>query len=151
MIYDKLDNLETYRGISDDISLGLEWLRNVNPEIEDGVYELSPNVKVIVSRYTTKYDNEYGYEAHRQFIDIQYLFNGIEKICYMPLGYLNETKAYSEEMDAAFLEETNIPPQELFLGNGYFAIFFPQDGHKPQLCIGGPETVKKAVVKVKSQ
>lgn len=41
MIYDKIDNLETYAGISDDIRLGLEWLRDVNSEIEKGVYELS--------------------------------------------------------------------------------------------------------------
>lgn len=30
MIYDKIDNLEIYAGISEDIRLGLEWLRDVN-------------------------------------------------------------------------------------------------------------------------
>ena len=62
MIYDKIDNLEIYAGISEDIRLGLEWLRDVNPEIEKGVYELSPRVKAIVSEYITKEVNENGYE-----------------------------------------------------------------------------------------
>ena len=131
MINDKIDNLEIYAGISEDICLGLEWLRDVNPDIEKGDYELSPRVKAIVSEYTTKEVNENGYEAHRDFIDIQYLISGQEKICCLPLEYLKETKAYSKEIDAAFYEENKVKPQEMVLGNGYFAILYPQDGHMP--------------------
>jgi YhcH/YjgK/YiaL family protein len=36
----------------------------------------------------------------------------------------------------------------MLLGDDYFAIFFPQDGHMPQLCIDTPTPVKKVVVKV---
>lgn len=149
MVYDKLDNLEIYAGISENIRLGLEWLRDVNPEIEKGVYELSPRVKAIVSEYTTKEVNENGYEAHKEYIDIQYLIKGSEKICCLPLEYLKETKAYKAEIDAAFYEEGDLNPQELFIGNGYFAIFFPQDAHMPCLKNGLSTVVKKVVVKVK--
>ena len=110
---------------------------------------MSPHVKAIVSEYTTKEKNEYGYEAHREYIDIQYLVSGNEKICCLPLEYLKETKPYNKEIDAAFYGEEDVKPQELLLGNGYFAVFFPQDGHKPQLCVGKPSPVKKVVVKVK--
>ena len=41
MIYDKIDNLKIYAGISEDICLGLEWLQDVNPNIEKGISELS--------------------------------------------------------------------------------------------------------------
>lgn len=149
MVYDKIDNLETYTGISDDIRLGLKWLLDVTPAIDKGVFELTPRVKAIVSEYTTKHENEYGYEAHRQYIDVQYLISGREKVCCLPLEYLKETKAYSEDNDAAFYKEESVRPQELLLGNGYFAIFFPQDGHMPQLCVDKPEKVKKVVIKVK--
>ncbi len=151
MIYDKIDNLETYAGISEDIRLGLEWLRDVNPEIEKGVYELSPRVKAIVSEYTTKEVNENGYEAHRDYIDIQYLLSGNEMICCLPLEYLKEIKVYNSEIDASFHVKSGDNPQELLLGNGYFAIFFPQDGHMPGLCINKDILVKKIVVKVKIQ
>ncbi len=149
MIYDKIDNLETYAGISDDICLGLEWLRDVNPDIEKGVYELSPRVKAIVSEYNTKDVNENGYEAHIDYIDIQYIVSGTEKICCLPLEILRETKAYSKDIDAAFYENTSVKPQEILIGKGYFAIFFPQDGHMPCLMVDKPADVKKVVVKVK--
>ena len=146
MIYDKINNLEIYAGISEDIRLGLEWLRDADSDIEKGVYELSPRVKAIVSEYTTKEVN--GYEAHRDYIDIQYLLKGCEKICYLPLEYLKETKAYKAEIDAAFYEEENVKPQEMVIGNGYFAIFYPQDGHMPCLRLDTPDEVKKVVLKI---
>ena len=149
MIYDKISNIETYAGISSDIYLGLKWLRDVNPDIANGVYEINPRVKAIVSEYTTKEINENGYEAHREYVDIQYLINGKEVINSLPLEYLKETKLYNKEIDAAFYEEAGTKPQELLLGNGYFAILFPQDGHMPQLCVSKPENVKKVVIKVK--
>lgn len=149
MIYDKIDNLNTYAGISEDIRKGLEWIRDVKPDVENGLYELSSRVKAIVSEYTTKEVNENGYEAHREYIDIQYLICGEEVICSSPLEYLNEIKTYNKDIDAAFYVEVGIKPQELLLGNGYFAILFPQDGHMPQLCANKPENVKKVVVKVK--
>lgn len=149
MIYDKIDNLEIYADISENIRLGLEWLRDVNSEIEKGVYELSPRVKAIVSEYTTKEVNENGYEAHREYIDIQYLLKGSEKICCLPLEYLKETKAYKAEIDAAFYEEAGINPQEMEIGNGYFAVFYPQDGHMPCLIADNQVEVKKVVIKIK--
>ena len=149
MIYDKIDNLETYAGLSEDILLGLKWLRNVKPDVEPGVYELSSRVKAIVSEYTTKEVKDNGYEAHRQYIDIQYLISGKEKIKCLPLEYLKEKKAYSAENDAAFYEENGVKPSDLLLDNGFFALFFPQDAHMPQLSVGNPESVKKVVIKVK--
>lgn len=149
MIYDKIDNLETYAKISEDIRVGLEYLRDLKPEVEVGTYVLSPRVKAIVSEYTTKEVNEKGYEAHKEFIDIQYLVSGVEKIGFVPLEYLKETKAYNVEKDVAFYEDGGVESQELLLGNGYFAILYPQDGHMPQLWVDGPESVKKVVVKVK--
>ena len=102
-----------------------------------------------MSEYITKEINEFGYEAHRDYIDIQYLIYGDEKICCLPLEYLKETKPYNKEIDAAFYEESHVKPQELLIGNGYFAILFPQDGHMPQLCVNKPEKGKKVVVKIK--
>ena len=45
--------------------------------------------------------------------------------------------------------QKGIKPQELLLGDSYFAILFPQDGHMPLLCVDKPKPVKKVVVKVK--
>lgn len=150
MIYDTLNNIAFYKGLSPDIYEGLKFLRQVSPYIAVGTYQLSPNIKAIVSEYTTKEVNENGYEAHRQNIDIQYLLTGKEKIACLPVEQLSETKPYSEETDAAFYNSViDHGPSTLDLRLGYFAIFFPQDGHMPQLCVNDPEKVKKVVVKVR--
>ena len=147
MIFDHLTNILTYKGISPDIYAGLEYLQHLSPDIAPGTYQLTPRVKAIVSEYETKVKNEVGFEAHRKNIDIQYLLKGEERIACLPLEKLKETTPYSEEKDAAFFT-SSIQPQEMTIGDGYFAIFFPQDGHMPQLCADEPEMVKKVVLKV---
>ena len=150
MIYDTLNNIAFYKGLSPDIYEGLKFLQQVNPDIAVGTYQLTPNVKAIVSEYPTKEVNENGYEAHRQNIDIQYLLKGNEKIACLPVEELSETKPYNEETDAAFFKAvSDFRPSTLDLRPGYFAIFYPQDGHMPCLCISKPEAVKKVVVKVR--
>ena len=147
MVYDKIDNIETYKGLSKDIYEGLKFLKNASPDLVCGVHEINPRVKAIVSEYETKVVNENGYEAHRKFIDIQYLLKGSEKNYCLPVEKLKETKAYSEEEDSSFYE-SDVCMQELILGDGYFAIYWPQDGHMPCLRIDGAIMVKKMVVKI---
>lgn len=147
MIYDNISNINTYKSLSEGIFEGLQFLQKVSPDIAVGTYQINPKVKAIVSEYETKVENEVGYEAHRKNIDIQYLLRGEERVACLPLDKLKETVPYSEERDAAFFT-SSLQPIEMTLGEGYFAIFFPHDGHMPQLSVGGPEMVKKVVVKV---
>lgn len=148
MIFDHLTNISLYRTLSPDIYAGLEFLQKISPNIAPGTYQLTPLVKAIVSEYETKVKNEVGFEAHRKNIDIQYLLKGEERIACMPIEKLTETEPYSEEKDAAFYAAEGVVAQTMTIGGGYFAIFFPQDGHMPQLCVDEPEMVKKVVVKV---
>lgn len=147
MVYDKIDNIETYKGLSEDIYEGLKFLKNTTSDLTCGMHEINPRVKAIVSEYDTKPVNENGYEAHRKFIDIQYLLKGSEKNCFFPIEKLKETKPYKEEIDASFYE-ADVPVQELMLGEGYFAVYWPQDGHMPCLNVISSIKVKKIVVKV---
>lgn len=147
MLYDHISNIATYKGLSADIYAGLSFLKQVSPDIAVGTYQINKRVKAIVSEYETKERNEYGFEAHRKNIDIQYLIYGSERIACLPVEKLEETKPYSEDTDAAFYK-ANPQPMEMTIGGGYFAIFFPQDGHMPQLCVEKPIKVKKVVIKV---
>lgn len=147
MIYDNLSNISTYKNISQDIYFGLCFLQQVKPDIEIGIYQINPRARAIVSEYETKHENEVGFEAHKKFIDIQYNIKGVEKVGCLPIERLKKTKTYSSEIDAAFYM-TDEKPQEMIIGDGYFAIFFPQDGHMPQLSVDKPKMVKKVVVKI---
>jgi YhcH/YjgK/YiaL family protein len=148
MIYDNLSNISHYKGLSEELYAGLTYLKHVKPDIAVGTYQINPRVKAIVSTYETKIKNEVGFEAHKKNIDIQYLLKGEERIACMPIEKLTETEPYSEEKDAAFYADDGVVAQTITIGNGYFAIFFPQDGHMPQLCVDKPQMVKKDVVKV---
>lgn len=149
MIYDKIDNIEYYKGLSPNIALGLDFLKQMKPDTAVGTYQINQRVKAIVSEYDTKVENEHGFEAHKKYIDIQYLLFGEERIACLPVKRLVETESYNEEKDAAFyLADISPQPSYLSLLSGYFAIFFPQDGHMPQLCLDKPMKVKKVVVKV---
>lgn len=148
MIFDSLTNIETYQSLSSDISASLTLLQQVSSDIAVGTYQITPRVKAIVSEYETMLKNELGFEAHIKNIDIQYLLKGKERIACNPVEKLTESVPYSEEKDAAFYTEDGVKAQDMIIGNGYFAIFFPQDGHMPQLCVDEPQMVKKVVVKV---
>jgi len=147
MIFDHISNIAVYKDLSPDIYEGLMFLQQASPDLALGTYQINSRVKAIVSEYETKVENEVGYEAHRKNIDIQYLLKGEECVACLPLEKLKETVPYSEEKDAAFFT-ASIQPIEMTLGDGFFAIFFPQDGHMPQLSVNEPTMVKKVVVKV---
>lgn len=150
MIYDSLDHSGLYKGLQARISEGLQFLQEVSPDIAPGVYRICSGVKAIVSVYDTKVKNENGFEDHREYIDIQALLAGEEQVACFPVDWLQETKPYSPEDDAAFYAVSpGTEPSYLILRPGYFAVFYPQDGHMPQLCVRSPREVKKVVIKVK--
>lgn len=152
MIYDNISNLELYKGLLPDIYEGIKFLKEADANIANGVYQINPQVKAIVSEYETKVENEYGYEAHKQYIDIQCVLKGEERVACLPIECMRETKPYNNEKDAAFYSTVlKLQTSYLSLYPGYFAIFFPQDGHMPQLCADEPRMVKKIVVKVEIQ
>ena len=148
MIYDSLDNIELYKSLSSDIYEGLKFLKQADGQIACGVHQINPRVRAIVSEYETLQDNPYGFEAHRRFLDIQFLLKGEEKVRCLPLEQLKETKAYNAESDVAFYAQDKTKPIDLPIGSGYFAILYPQDGHMPQVCLHSPVPVKKIVIKI---
>lgn len=149
MIYDHISNIERYRTLSEDIYEGLKFIKNAKTDLATGTYEINTNSKAGVSEYMTKIKNENGYETHDKYIDIQFLLSGSEQILCERRELLQVKVPYNEEKDITFYHYNNTKSTDLMLGNGYFAILFPDDGHAPQVCINQPETVKKIVIKVK--
>ena len=86
MIYDTLKHLEAYRGIHPGVMRGLELLRDTDfSQWEPGRYEVDgERLFVLVQSYDSKVENDTP-EAHRKYIDIQYLFSGEEWMGVAPL------------------------------------------------------------------
>ncbi len=149
MVYDNIVNIHLYKGLSEDIAKGLEYLQSLDSSICVGVYEVTPYIKAVVSEYNTMHINENGYESHVDYIDIQYLVSGEEIILCKPTAELLLTKGYNKMNDIAFYCNTVSEPSALKLGKGYFAILYPNDGHEPGICVNNPMKVKKVVIKIK--
>lgn len=147
MIYDHIHNIHLYKGITPELDLGLDFILNANKVLPNGVTEIGKGVKAIVSEYRTKIDNENGYEAHRRYIDIQFPIFGIEKVKCSPTEYLTETKEYDFDNDYLLYSGAQ-SGSDLIIGNGYFLVLFPEDGHMPQLCVEEPMMIKKLTLKI---
>ena len=148
MILDKLENAGLYSSISENLKIGFNYLKNTDLEnLEIGRNEIDgKNVFALVSEYESKKPEDCRPEAHQKYADIQYLVSGREAIGFAPLKDQTVTSAYNTEKDIVFFEGETTP---LILEAGMFAVFFPQDVHRPCMQINGPEKVKKVVVKVK--
>lgn len=150
MILDTLDNIEMYQGVSSDIYSGLVWLKQAagKDDIELGVYPINDNVEAIVSAYETIENFERGYEAHNHVIDIQYPFSGLERVKWSPIADMEVNIPYDQAKDRTFYKTPHEQGTHVDIGNGVFAIMFPQDGHGPQHYVNAPMLIKKITVKV---
>ena len=148
MIVDKIQNLETYKNLSPDIYAGLKFLQGVTPDIELGTYVINDNVKAIVSEYPTVECFERGYVAHKHNLDIQFPIIGMERIKYSPIEGMDVNIPYDEGKDRTFYKNPDKYGFDVIIGNGTFAIMFPQDGHGPQHLVEKSEVINKVTVKV---
>lgn len=148
MIYDKIENIDRYAGLAHGVGAGLRFVAEAAETIAPGRHELGDGNYANVDMYTTKENNPVGYEAHRRYIDIQYLVQGSERVRVRPLETLCCTTPYDEGRDVAFFADEGGTATEVVLGAGYFVVLFPNDAHEPQLCVEEPAEVKKIVVKV---
>lgn len=132
------------------VAKALEFLQSHDfSQMKDGRYYISGDgCYANLDRYTTRKASECRLESHRKFIDIQYLADGEELIGWRPLKpELGILEPYDGERDVAFYETAGEETRVL-LGKGVFAIFYPEDGHRPQMAVSAPAEVSKVVVKI---
>jgi YhcH/YjgK/YiaL family protein len=148
MIIDHINNAEFYYGLGARIESGLRFLKTADLEhLPPGRNDIKgKELFAMVSEYETKAPAADSlWEAHRRYLDIQYVVSGLEAIGYQYIANMEITKPYDETGDALFLRGSG---SRLVIGEGCFAIFWPQDAHQPCLSAHGPQAVRKIVVKV---
>ena len=119
-------------------------------KIADGRHELGGGVYANISTYTTRTRAESMYEAHRKYIDIQWIISGREIISTEPLNVMHGyacLQPYNEENDCE-LYANNFDGIDHYLEEGCFAVYLPEIAHMPNICAGGPSKVRKVVIKV---
>lgn len=146
MIHDTLDHLSRYEGMHPGVLRGLKFLAETDfSALPDGRAEIDgDNVFANVMTVDTKPMNDTP-EAHRKYIDIQYLISGREHIDVGPLEAMTEEVKANPQGDIWFYHG---PMDRVTIGDGRFAVLFPGDAHAPGIAAEKPETVRKVVVKV---
>jgi YhcH/YjgK/YiaL family protein len=146
MIADTLRNAHLYRDLSPRIAMALTFLRSTDlAGTGVGTIEIEgPRVYAIFQEYETLPLPQGAWEAHRQYIDLQCVVAGTERIGYANAGRLTPG-AYDPTRDFQPLSGEG---DYLTLGPGDFMILFPEDAHMPRIAAGAPATVRKVVVKI---
>jgi len=146
MIIDYIANYRNYENLGIKISLALKHISDTDFESkEPGRYNIDgDDMFVGLNDYNTKDAAECRLEAHRKYIDVQFVAKGSELMGYAPLADQMVTDEYNDKKDVEFFEAD---PSFVRFDKGMFAIFFPQDLHMPGT--GDGEPVRKVVVKVR--
>jgi YhcH/YjgK/YiaL family protein len=148
MILDKIENAHLYKGLSKIIEKAFKYIRETDlKNIKPGKYEIDgENIFALISEYKTKSETEGKLEAHKKYIDVQYVISGEEQMGYVPLNGQQILEPYKEENDIIFFTGDKSFTK---VSAGMFAIFFPEDVHMPGIQTGDSSIVKKLVIKVR--
>ena len=148
MILGKIKDLEKYVYTLKNGKELLDFVKNTDfSTLPYGVTEIKGK-DLFVNFMTYKTSDDIGvFEAHRDYIDLQLIVKGEERIDYADLSDATTTIEYNPNKDAEFLSAEKF--SSLYLKDGYFAIFFPEDAHRPSLTYKEKTDVIKAVFKIK--
>lgn len=146
MIIDQLENAEHYFHLHPAFARAFEFLRRPDlAELALAKHSIDGDrLFAILSNAPGKDKADALLEAHRNYIDIQYVIAGCDEMGYKPLTSCGQIHtSYDAARDILFF---NDPPESwIKFPAGSFAIFFPQDAHAP---MAGTGEIHKAVVKV---
>ena len=148
MIVDTLSRAGRYDALHPLFSRAFDYLRAFDPATPDGRIEIDGTLMYALPQsYVSEPAAQRRFEAHRRYIDIQYLLSGEEVIEHSDVALLTVSDPYHEERDVMFFHDL-AGASITVLRAGDFAIYHPQDAHKPCCQHLVPTPVHKVVVKV---
>lgn len=154
MIIKPISSLSEIEKLGPHFKQAVAWIQSTDLQnLAEGKHTISNSLYAIKQKYKTKPKADGLLEAHKRYIDIQFLISGAEWVfASNPIDGCEIKQPYNEEKDIIFYspngKDTFIHSIRLF--NGNFAVFYPEDWHMP--CIldenTGSEEVEKIVIKV---
>lgn len=115
--------------------------------LETGRHEIDGDrLFVNIVSYTTTRPEDRFWEAHRSYLDLHLMLRGTEQI---DLNFIQNMvqKDFVEQDDFLPLEgEKN---SSVILRPGDFLVCYPSDGHRTAVAPETPETIKKAIFKIR--
>ncbi|HAN44124.1 MAG TPA: YhcH/YjgK/YiaL family protein [Ruminococcaceae bacterium] len=148
MITDSLNNAEIYCSLHKGFKAAFDFLKKQDlAKLPAGRYEIDgDSIFAMVQEPALLAPENAKWEAHKKYIDIQYVVSGTEGIGYNNLNTMTEQTPYDAERDIAFYTGKG---SIVAVHSGEFMLLYPQDAHMPLIDVADCKTLKKVVVKVK--
>ncbi len=151
MIKDNIRNYKLYATTHPEFLRAFRIILQTPKDEPGGATEFD-GIKRMVQSYTTRPASEKRMEAHEKYIDIQYVESGEEKFFFGDKSQFKVTEPYNAEKDVEFYDsadfEKSATAEVSMLRAGEFAVFFPDDAHKPSLHTTGEHNVRKILLKI---
>lgn len=143
-------NISTLRSseYTGNLKKAVDYLLTNKAQIESqevGKYEVDPSFFYMIQEYESK--DSTVWEAHKKYIDIQFVLDGEELMEVSHRSYLKQLGEYDESKDFFGFEGDAL--SSLIVKKGELTIFYPEDVHKPALKTKkGTMLIKKCLFKV---
>lgn len=151
MIIGNINHLELVPFLPKKMHDAIEYIKkNINRDTPLGLQEIDGrNIFAIVANESTHFYEDRRPEFHARYLDIQIVLEGKEGYGFSTLP--PQTKPVEnllEEKDLAFLP-VEMAEKIVVLNAGDFAIFFPNEVHKPLCAVDGKvDAIRKVVIKI---
>ena len=147
MIFDSLNECEKYYLVNPRFKSAFEFiLKACEENLGVGKYIIEEGkLFASIQEYESKTEDKCKFEAHRKFIDIQFILYGKEIMQTLQNKFAVALCEYKE--DVQFFANTELFSSAEVYQN-QFGIFFPSDIHRSGIKVHESEYVKKIVVKV---
>ncbi|EOJ7919111.1 YhcH/YjgK/YiaL family protein [Campylobacter coli] len=159
-IFCKLRDINRYN--IKDFDIVFNYLsRCVNPDskefarlhaYKEGTFKkikLTEDIFALEQAYFTKNESQAFFESHRDYMDIQFIVSGKEKIKFGDKDLFEVEKEYDKSKDLIIYKEPIFLVSNLLLNKNEIAVFYPEDVHMPGLSIVNNSYVIKTVIKCK--
>lgn len=151
MIVGKLDRIAKDKTSLHQVLIkGLNYLEKTDfSNKPDGRYDIEgDSIFALVQEYQTAPKTEKRAETHGKYIDIQYIDRGIEVIGFTLANRDSEMEENLLELKDAIFYKTVTGEMDLIMNEGSYAIFFPDEIHRPGCSFGSGCRVRKVVLKI---
>ncbi len=146
MIIDRINNARLYYSVHKKFKHAFDYLEQIDINtIPAGRYEIDGgNLYALVQEYNTKLKEQGKWEAHRRYIDLQYVVQGAEGIGYANINHLKQGEYDSSKDFLPLHGEGDL----ITVRSGSFVLLMPEDAHMPGMAVGASAPVKKIVIKI---
>lgn len=150
MIFGNIESLDREETYPAKIWEALQYLKNNDMNAVEAGRIVLDGEKMFINVVDTTTEAREGRKAetHNSYLDIQYLAKGNETMGFaVNSPSIAPAAAYDENKDITLYTEV---PGEMYLDmkGGDFAVFFPQDIHRPKCATGENAPVRKVIVKI---